>query len=558
MKILRSVKKVNPTGLRIRRKQRALIYVAVFLGLIGIYTLAYKYGMAAFEGEHRSFIHSLQIVVETMTTTGYGEDAPWTTVPMNLLMIAMQFTGILAIFLTLPLFVVPWMEEALKTTVPRTTPKMRDHIVICGTNSAATALVAECRSRDLEYVLVEPDKDTAVRLHKDGVRVMLGDPEQEEVLRKAHADTARVIVTDTNDETTASIVLAARDLAADAQIISLIEHPAIAKYISYAGADSVLSPRHLLGVSLADKVATSVTAELGDTISIGEDLEVAELPIQRNSSIAGKTLRESGLWREAGASIIGAWLRGEFVSAPGPDTYIDEQSVLLVAGAGDQLEHLRDLTLSKPRTYVRSNVIVVGYGEVGTTIDDALARANIDTTIVDSQEMEGVDVVGDAADEDVLKAAGIDDAGAIIIAVGDDTTATFATLLARKRNEDIEIVVRANETENIGKLYRAGADYVLALETVSGRMIARNMLGEEVLDPGQQIKLVRTPADKLTGKRLDAEKIRNKTGCSLVAVERDGEVITHLHDRFQLREEDTLIVAGTDDNITAFTKTYGT
>ena len=98
-----------------RRTVRSLVVLTV---LIVAYALVYDYGMSAFEGEPETFLHSLQVVVEAFTTTGFGSDAPWTSPAMNLLVIAMDLTGVALIFLALPVVVFPLLEETLSTSAP--------------------------------------------------------------------------------------------------------------------------------------------------------------------------------------------------------------------------------------------------------------------------------------------------------------------------------------------------------------------------------------------------------------------------------------------------------
>jgi hypothetical protein len=73
-------------------------------------------------GRPISFLHALQVVVETFTTTGFGSDAPWETPEMNVLIIVMDLTGVALIFLALPVLVFPLFEEAISTTVPTEAP----------------------------------------------------------------------------------------------------------------------------------------------------------------------------------------------------------------------------------------------------------------------------------------------------------------------------------------------------------------------------------------------------------------------------------------------------
>lgn len=90
-----------------------------------------------------------------------------------------------------------------------------------------------------------------------------------------------------------------------------------------------------------------------------------------------------------------------------------------------------------------------------------------------------------------------------------------------------QIIARANEYDNVSKLYRAGADYVRSLAAVSGRMLASIVPEEDVLSPGAQLKLIRTTAPGAVGDSLADADVRNRTGCTIIAAERDGGVVTN-------------------------------
>jgi Trk K+ transport system NAD-binding subunit len=534
-----------------RQQKRALGYVGAFVGLVAVYTLAYNWGMAVFEGRDQTLLHSLEIVVQTFTTTGYGEDAPWGTAQMNLLMVAMQFTGVLLLFTTLPLFVVPWMEDRLRPSVP-TRFDGTEHVVVCSYTSRGEALRQELESWDREYVFVESDRELVEELREGDVPVVHGDPESPDTLANAGVGDAEVVVADATDEINASVVLAAEEVAPDVRTVSFVEDAAVVDYLRLAGADEVFSPRRLLGRSLAQKVTTAVTTELGETVDLGRDFEIVELSIQRGCPVCDTTLAESGIRERTGASIIGAWSRGEFQGSPDPDTYLDEDTILLVAGSTDQLERLKELTLSEERRLTGDTVVVAGLGEVGSTVVRTLSDESVEATVVDRDELPDVDVVGDVRERTTLRAAGVGDAGAVILALGDDTATVFATLVIRELDPTVQIVARANEAENVGKIYRAGADYVLALETISGRMLASTILDEEVMSFDRQVEIVRTAAPMLAGRTLREADVRSKTGSTVIAVERDGRVITDLEPGFRFERDDALVVAGTDEAVNRF------
>ncbi|NEU58151.1 TrkA family potassium uptake protein [Halorussus sp. MSC15.2] len=535
-------------------KRRTLYYVSTLVAVFVGYALIYDYGMAVHEGHTQPFYQSMQVVVETFTTTGYGSDAPWETPEMNLFVMLMDLTGVVLIFAALPVFVVPLFEDALSTTLPTSVEDLEDHVVICTHTPRAETLISELESWDVEYVVVEPDRETALDLYESDYSVIHGDPESVETLENANLDAATALVADAGDEVDVSIVLTAREAAEDVRIVSVVEEPDHEAYHELAGVDEVLSPRRLVGESLADKITTAVSTELGDVVEIGSDFEIAELSVQRGSELVGHTLAESGIRERSGANVIGAWTRGEFETPPSPETELAAGTVLLVAGRQAQLERLNDLASSTARSPRRGTVLVVGHGEVGSTVTDALAAANISYTVVDVADKPGVDVQGDTTNPETLEQAGIEQARTVVFTVADDTLTGFGTLVARDLNPDIEVLARAEETGNVKKLYRAGADYVLALATVSGRMLASTILErEEVISMDKQVEIVRTTATEFVGQSLAETDIRARTGCTVVAVERDGSVVTELGPDFHFRRGDDVIVAGTDESVGRFT-----
>ncbi|WP_372480005.1 TrkA family potassium uptake protein [Halomicrobium sp. HM KBTZ05] len=535
-------------------KRRTALYVVGLIGVMLGFTLVYDYGMSAFDGRPRTFLEALQVVVETFTTTGYGSDAKWESPEMLLLVTVMDITGVVMIFLALPVLLFPLFEEAVSTNVPTTVENdIEDHVVICTYTPRGETLVGELDTWGVDHVVVEPDRERATELYEDGHRVIHADPQSVEGLRNAGLADARALVADAADEVNTSIILTAREVDDSVSTVSVVEEPDRERYHDLAGADHVVSPRRLLGESLAGKVTTSVSTAVGDTIEIGQDFDIAELPIHRGSDLVGRTLADSEIREESGVNVIGAWFQGEFESPPSPDATLDNGTVLLVAGREDQLQRLKDMTLSSVRQFGHGETVVVGYGEVGRTTARALDRAGIDYTVIDHEDKPGVDVVGDATEPDELRAAGIADARTVVLALSDDTDTEFATLVIGDLNPDVEIIARAEQTENVQKMYRAGADYVLSLATISGRMLASTILADEqVISMDEQVEIVRTAADKLAGQTLGQARVRARTGCTVVAVERNGDVITDVGPDVHVADGDDLVVAGTDDSVDRF------
>lgn len=168
-----------------------------------------------------------------------------------------------------------------------------------------------------------------------------------------------------------------------------------------------------------------------------------------------------------------------------------------------------------------------------------------------------MDIVGDAIDAGVLERAGIHEASTVILALSDDTLAIFATLVIRQLDTEVEVIARANETNSIRKLYGAGADYALALSTVSGRMLASTIIEGDVMSVTQQIEVLRTDVGELAGETLAEADIRARTGCTVVAVDREGEMYTTVEPDFRLEVGDEVVVIGPDEGIAAFSTLVG-
>ncbi|MCX2819432.1 MAG: Trk K+ transport system NAD-binding subunit [Methanobacteriota archaeon] len=540
-----------------RRRRRNLYYLTVLLATVFGFAYVYRYGMARFENDPRRYVEALQFVVETYTTTGYGSDSPWVSTEMNVLVIVIDVVGTLMIFLALPVFLFPAIRDALSTSVPSSVGRgVSDHVVICTYTPRVETLVSRLEARDVGYVLIESDRERARELYEDGYEVIQGKPDSASTLRGANLTDAKALVADVSDRVDTSIVLTAKEIDEEVKVVSVVEEPNLSPYHELAGADTVISPRRMIGDGLASLVTADVTTEVGGTVKAGDDFRIVELLIPRGSGLTEETLGSSSLREDTGVNVIGAWSDGEFLSPVPPSKSLDAGTVLLVTGGEDEIDELEGLTTSEVRRYERGETVVAGYGEVGRRVVAVLDEADVPYTVIDTEDTDGVDVVGDITDPDVLETAGVGEANSVIFAVPDDTDAEFATLVTRDVNEEASIAARCEREEAVSKIYRAGADYVVSLAEMTGRMMASAVLDNGEEPTRSHVKVVETEAPGLTGGTLGGADVRSETGCTVVAVERDGEVVTNLTPGFRFEEGDELVIAGTDESIRGFVETF--
>ncbi len=125
--------------------------------------------------------------------------------------------------------------------------------------------------------------------------------------------------------------------------------------------------------------------------------------------------------------------------------------------------------------------IICGFGRVGRQVARDLRAANAGYVVIDDKEDNrglardmGVRFIdGDAADDEVLRRAGIERARSIIACADSDAANIFITLTAREMRADISIVARASVEDSEKKLKRAGADRVISPYKASGSEMAR-------------------------------------------------------------------------------------
>lgn len=535
-------------------RKKILTAVAIVMAIILIYAFIFMWSMAMFESRDVTFSQSMQVVVESLTTSGYGGFAPWESDFLNYFILFMNITGVVLVFIAFPVFFLPLLKNAVGKNVPRSVSKT-DHVIICAYSTNAEVLVKELNSREQDYVIVEPDEEHALELLTAGYEVMAGDPESAEDLEAAGLADAKAVVIHSAIAKNISIIFTIRNRYRSVKIIAILADEKMEVYYKLAGADMTISPRQLIGKSLAIKVPA---VSINDSVEIDNTIELVEIDIEEGSELCYKTIGEANLLDHYHINIIGAWLNGEFNSPVSVDLVLDSKTRILVAGDRNELEKLTKKAESNVRHFKRNKTLILGYGLSGRAAADLLKGTTVDVQVVDIEKKAGVDLVGDVRISKTLEEAGIEDTSAIIITVQDDTTAIFATLMARSMNRDARIIVRANKMENVKKLYQAGADYVQSLATVSGRMLASCIFEDETsLAAEKQIDLVQLPAGSLAGQTLAQSDVRSKTGCTILAVVRGGEKITTLDpNTFTFRKKDEVIVAGTDESIHRFEKKY--
>ncbi len=541
-----------------KRSRKGLLFLLLSLPfLVLAAALLYMLGMAWLEGEPRSFWQAVGWAAETLTTTGYGSDSRWSHPVMVLFVMCIQFTGVFLVILIFPVFLIPFLEERFEARLPQETPKDLDHhAVIFRYGPPVESLLAELRAAKVPTLVLEPDEATARRLFERG-DLVLHRRVDDGALEACHLERARALIANGTDDENAALILTARQLGFRGPILALVEEPYHRRPMMLAGASATFTPRHMLGAALAARASHRISPRVAGTQQLGRNLEVAEMRVDPGSPLAGKTLDEADVGARTGATVVGQWAGGELEVLAGANVRLKPSGMLVAVGSHESIDRLSRLAEGAVATRRHGPFVVGGGGEVGRKVAELLRAVGEEVRLIDRKPGPEVDLVGDVMDVKLLEQAGAREAQAVILALDTDAATLFATVILKDMAPDVPVIARVNHSDNVERIHRAGAYFALSISQVSGQMLAKKLLGQEAIAVDPQLKILKVAPNGLRGHHPHDLKIREKTGCSVVAVERGDEVLVEFGADFRFRLEDTVYVCGSTGAVRRFTAEFG-
>jgi len=508
-------------GPRGERNLRVLArFFLVLAAMISAYSVLFHVLMLR-EGQDHTWITGFYWTLTVMSTLGFGDITFHTDVgrafSILVLLSGMIFLLVLLPFTFIEFFYQPWMEAQAAARAPRELPEgTRAHILLTHYGPVTQSFVKRLQQYQYRYALLVPELEEALRLYDAGVDVMVGDLDDPDAWQRARADSAALVATTASDVTNTNVAMTVRGVAERVPIIATATDQDSVDVLELAGANHVLRLEEMIGHSFARRVGGDALAhEIGqfDGVLIAE-------AVTRRTPLVGKTLAESDLREKVGVTVIGIWDRGRFEPARA-ETRIRDDSVLVLAGTRESLFRYDELFCIY--NVAAAPVVILGGGRVGRATARALAAREIDYRIVEKLPERVRDksrlVVGNAADLEVLKQAGIEEAPTVVITPHDDDLNVYLTVYCRRLRPDIQILSRATLERNVATLHRAGADIVLSYASMGASTMLNLLKRSRILTVAEGLDLFRvTVPPALGGVRLVDSRIRERTGCSVVAL----------------------------------------
>ncbi|PKD43605.1 potassium channel family protein [Rhodohalobacter barkolensis] len=542
--------------------KKLLKFVGVLFLMYVAYSITFHY-VAMYEGQDHTWLTGFYWVIVTMSTLGFG-DIVFTTDVGRAFSMLVLFSGVLFLLVMLPFtfiefFYAPWMKAQNQARAPkRLEEETFGHVVITNLNAVTEALIAKLKSYKIDYVLLEPDLQKALDLSDLDYKVVNLDPTDYDTYNRLFIKNASMLVAADSDTINTNVTFTAREFSDNINIVATANSEDSVDVLKLAGANNVLQMGDILGRALARRTlgGNARVHVIGhiDNLVIGE-VTVKETPL------IGKTLKESKLRESLGVNVVGIWERGKFIH-PEPDTMIKSKSVLVLAGT---VEHLRkyDEVMS---IYNVSDapVVIIGAGRVGRAAARSMDDRQIDYRIIDKNpdriqtHDNGKYILGDAADLSVLKKAGLENAHSVLITTHDDDVNIYLTIYCRQLKPDLEIISRATYERNVNTMHRAGADFVMSYASMGAGSIFNILEDKDVIMLAEGLNIFNYQVDsKLSGISLLESNIRQKTGCTVIAVNcKNEEMLVNPPPERVLEKDDEIVLIGSSEGEKRFTNNF--
>ncbi len=261
----------------------------------------------------------------------------------------------------------------------------------------------------------------------------------------------------------------------------------------------------------------------------------------------------------------------------------------------DRLDRMRKRAEKEiPFSGKKGHVIIIGFGLNGRNLAEVLRETSIPYVVLDlnnetvrEMRKKGEPIFyGDGTRPEILHKLGLATARMLVIVISDPASTRRIVQLARRENPKIYIIVRTRYTAEVEDLLQLGANEVIPEEfetsieifakVLHRYQVPRNLINEQIerIRSGsyETLRRVELPVKSfpekceiitdietetyLIGEQTPAAghsirdlKIRSKTGATIIAVRRDGEILPSPEPNFVFKAGDVVYLIGEREKV---------
>jgi voltage-gated potassium channel len=293
--------------------------------------------------EDASVWHGFVWALDTVATVGSipePDDAPGQAVKVALIVLGVG-TLFYALVTVTEFFVHGHLGDLLaERRARRMIDSLSDHHIICGFGRVGRQVARDLQAAGGRFVIVDdnPENRELASAQGPGVRFIEGKPSEDDVLKAAGIDRARVVIACVDsDAENIFITLTARGLRPDVRIVARASAEGAEPKLKRAGADRVISPYKASGAEMA---RLALTPQVSGVVDVAPEYRMEEIEVTAGCEGAGKSIGDV-----RGGAFIVALRRsdGTFQAQPPGETALAVGDVIVAMGTLRTMDRLEAL-----------------------------------------------------------------------------------------------------------------------------------------------------------------------------------------------------------------------
>ncbi len=332
---------MNPLLIFFKKK----IYIAIFLLLVVLIFGVFGFRVIS----HYKWIDAFYMTVITITTVGFGEVIPLDEnakiFTIFLIFISLIVVGYALSTITEYILSKNNFEELKQKKMQKLIDNFKNHVIICGYGRNGKQAARKLAAHNRSFVIIEKNRDVIERLEMDQVPYVIGNANEDEILLEAGVDRASCFISALpSDADNLFVVLSARQMNKNINIISRASQESSYEKLKFAGANNVILPDKIGGDHMASLVVVPGLMEFLDNLSIvgKSNINIEEVAVEKLYNTKEiRTIKDLDLRRKTGCTVIGYKdENGEYIVNPEAELRLVPKSKIIVLGRPEQIEVL--------------------------------------------------------------------------------------------------------------------------------------------------------------------------------------------------------------------------
>ncbi len=432
------------------------------------------------------------------------------------------------------------------------------NVLIVGGGEIGTLIAAELHEEHGVTVLdVDPERERG--LENLDVRFLRGSGTDPDDLRAAGVERADAFIACTpNDDINVLSCLAAKGLGAK-ETLAFVTRQRYVDAFKAKGAfqsvgllvDRVLWPQRTLAHQIADIVR--VPRAVDSAKFWRGRVTMLEYLLEPGDPFLGQPLAQLRL---PDGVLLAGHIRGDAFEVPSGGTVLAEGDRVVFLGGTQEMKEVRRRFAPRRRSL---NVAIVGGGNVGFMVAEALAYDRANITIIEADEgrceklaqwlPHALVLKGDGTDIELLQQERVEDADVMVAVTDDDGSNLLVSLLAKQLGIP-KVVTRVGRARNRRLFSRVGIDAPLTPRTAAVQEVLNWLRVDRVdhiasIEDHAEVMEVTFPADAVGG---PLASLGAPADMLIGAIDRDTNVIIP-RGSTEVKPGDHLLVVTTSDNV---------